>query len=333
MRRGLGSFTAREHRDREKDRSILTDPSTQPNLAASRIDAMGPSFAGGAEGTARPAARDTAKGAKGAASALLSWIFPSRCAACEEPAFPLRAGICDPCLEEACLATPHEPVCPRCALPLDPGALGALCEECATAPPAFATARALGPYAGRLRKIVQIYKFKGYDILARPLGERLAGLAKNGSAAARVAPGVPPFAPAAPTEGVIVVPAPSTRERNTERGYDPAVLLAQETARRLSLPMVRALARASGGPAQETLDSWARRANPSLRFVATSDFRKRSGSPRPAVLLVDDVLTTGATLRAAARALLDAGAVRVDVLVLARTPAPRSRAPQDGVTE
>lgn len=130
-----------------------------------------------------------------------------------------------------------------------------------------------------------------------------------------------------------MVPAPSTRERNTERGYDPAVLLAQETARRLSLPMVRALARASGGPAQETLDSRARRTNPSLRFVTTPGFRKRAGSPRPALLLVDDVLTTGATLRAAARALLDAGAVRVDVLVLARTPAPRSRAPQDGVTE
>lgn len=318
MRRGLRSFTAPEHRDREKDRSILTDPSTQANLAASRIDAMGPSFAGGAEGTPSTAARDTARGAAGV---VLSWIFPSRCAACDEPAFPLRAGVCEACLGEACPPTLRGPVCPRCALPLDTGEGAASCEECATAPPAFATARALGPYAGRLRKIVQVYKFKGYDILAQPLGQRLAGLARCMSA------------PAGPQENVVVVPAPSTRERNLERGYDPAVLLAQETARRLSLPLVRALARTSGGPAQETLDSRARRANPSLRFTTTLDFRRRHPSRQTRVLLVDDVLTTGATLRAAARALLDAGAARVDVLVLARTPAPHSRAPQDGVSE
>lgn len=279
---------------------------------------MGPSFAGGAAGTAEPAARNTSNGVKGAVSALVSWVFPSRCAACDSHVVPLRAGVCETCLGEACLPAPRDPACSRCALPLDAGDGTSTCQECATAPPAFATARALGPYAGRLRKIVQVYKFKGYDILAQPLGERLAGLVPR------------PRAGDEPPEAVVVVPAPSTRERNAERGYDPSVLLAQETARRLSLPMVRALARASGGPAQETLDSRARRANPSLRFATIRDFRKS----RPTrVLLVDDVLTTGATLRAAARALVDAGAARVDVLILARTPAPRSRAPQDGVTE
>jgi ComF family protein len=160
---------------------------------------------------------------------------------------------------------------------------------------------AFGLYAGGLRTLHHAFKFGGWDLLAAPLGERLAALARS----------------TAITSGAdALVPVPSTRRRNRERGYDPAVLLADETGRLLGAPRRALLSRTRETPPQSTLPAALRRGNVEGAFASSPRARGR------VLILVDDVVTTGATLFAAARALREAGARDVRALVLARTPEP-----------
>ncbi len=112
-----------------------------------------------------------------------------------------------------------------------------------------------------------------------------------------------------------LVPLPLHRARLRERGYDQALELARPLATTLHLPLhADLLRRVRATPAQSQLDGMARRRNLRGAFVVT-------GGPLPAhVALIDDVMTTGATLHAAAMALRRAGVARVDAWVCARTP-------------
>jgi ComF family protein len=152
-----------------------------------------------------------------------------------------------------------------------------------------------------MRALVLAFKFRGYDILAGPASDRLADLAwRAGLVRDRDA----------------LVPVPSTRRRNRERGYDPAGLLAEELGRRLGLSVTAGLRRIRDTVPQSSLPASRRPANVAGAFEGSPGAAGRS------LLLVDDVVTTGATAFAAADALRRAGAIRVDLLVLARTPEP-----------
>ncbi len=111
----------------------------------------------------------------------------------------------------------------------------------------------------------------------------------------------------------VVTWGPTTTARRRERGFDHAELLARAVARRLRVPVRALLTRAAGSTAQTGLSSADRRGGPS-RFDA------RVRVPRATVLVVDDVATTGTTLRDAAIALRSRGAHRVVALTAARTP-------------
>ena len=223
---------------------------------------------------------------------VLTGLLPSRCTACgAERRGVGGGGVCRLCWSRVPLVAE---ACPSCALPGS-----GRCPACTAAPPPVTRTRALGLYRGPLREIVLAYKFRGHDLLAVPAGARLAALARGS--------GVSEDADA-------VVPIPSTPHRNRERGYDPSDLLAAETARRLRLPVRRPLRRTRETAPQSSLPAARRPSNVAGAFSA------RSAAGR--LLLVDDVLTTGATAFEAARALLAAGAARVDLLVLARTPEP-----------
>lgn len=224
---------------------------------------------------------------------LLDLLAPSLCAGCEASRTGLGGGgVCAACWA----ALPAEdPRCPRCALPAS-----GPCRACSADPPPFTAACCLGDYAGALARIVAALKFRGLDIAARPAALRLVTAARR----ARLLEGL---------DGV--APAPSTRRRNRDRGYDQARLLAAEVARRASLPLVEALERRGETVAQSALPAAARHRNVAGAFTAVP---ARARGRRLA--LVDDVMTTGATLRAASAALLDAGALEVRLLVLARTP-------------
>jgi ComF family protein len=227
---------------------------------------------------------------------FLSLIAPSRCAGCGRPRRGAGGGgFCRSCWEGLPRFEAGS-TCPRCALPTG----GMLCRGCASSEPPVARTVAFGPYEGGLKRLVHVMKFQGFDIAAAPAGARLADAVRRSGIDASDA----------------VVAVPSTRDRNRERGYDPGALLAQELGRRLSLRILPALTRVRETPPQSALGASERRSN------VAGAFRGRPIAAGRSLLLVDDVMTTGATVFTAARALRDAGARCVDLAILARTPEP-----------
>lgn len=145
------------------------------------------------------------------------------------------------------------------------------------------------------------YKFRGFDILAAPMAKRLAQQGLESGIF---------------RDADTIAPIPSTALRNWRRGYDPATLLARETAKISGIPLRNLLRRIRSTPPQSSLPARERPGNVAGVFRAAKDTRRKS------VVLIDDVMTTGSTAYAAARALLDAGAVSIRLLVFARTPHP-----------
>lgn len=230
---------------------------------------------------------------------LLDLLYPPRCAGCA--AFVDRHGhLCGDCWGELRLLAP--PLCRACGVPLPQGAGGdPLCAGCTARPPAFARARAACAYAGIARRLVLAFKHGERTELA-PL---LAGFAARAGGELLAACD-------------LIVPVPLHRLRLWRRGFNQSLLLARELARRSGRPLSRdALLRVRRTRSQQGLDAAARRRNVTPAAFAVHPRRRGLVTGR-AVLLVDDVLTTGATLESCARVLLRAGAARVDVLVFAR---------------
>ena len=232
-----------------------------------------------------------------AVASLLALLVPSRCAVCDEPRRDAGGGgVCPACWASLPRLAPSA-ACPRCALPGD----GGPCASCRREPPPLSRTAAFGLYAGGLKTLLVAFKFHGWDLLAAPCGARLAEAARMSDLVAGAE---------------ALVPVPSTRRRNRERGYDPAALLAESAARCLRLPARALLSRTRDTHPQSDLPAGARRANVEGAFAAKESARGR------VLVLVDDVSTTGATLFSAARALALAGAADIRGLVLARTPEP-----------
>jgi predicted amidophosphoribosyltransferase len=179
------------------------------------------------------------------------------------------------------------PVCVACGSSSD----GDLCEACAvelvTLP---SPTQSLVVWNEPARALALHVKRRGSRSAARAIGGLLADLARR----ERIEPDVVTF-------------VPGTRAR----GFDHAELLARATASALDRPVRRLLRRVGSGPRQADVDLLRRHQNVAGRFAA----RRANG----AVLLIDDVMTTGATTSVCAQALMRAGASRVDVLTWART--------------
>jgi ComF family protein len=187
---------------------------------------------------------------------------------------------------------------------------GLACAACRHDPPPFDHARAVAEYRDGMRAAIVALKYGRRAAIARPLGRLLAETGGRLTAAAGGA-GEPGDVLDA------IVPVPLHPGRAAERGFNQAELLAQPCAARWGIPLLtRALGRLRPTPPQTELDAAARRANVAGAFGVS---RPEEVAGRR-LLLVDDVLTTGATAGAAARALRAAGAASVAVLVLARIP-------------
>jgi ComF family protein len=222
---------------------------------------------------------------RAAAAALLELVYPPRCAAC-------GAGVD---------AEPFCPVCAEAIDPVPPGCLGcglpgplAGCSACDADPPAFDAVRAAALFGGPLADAIHRLKYGSRPAIARPLGAWLAR-----------AVALPPDA--------AIVSVPLGRARRIARGYDQAALLADRLARAARRPRLRTvLTRIRETPPQVGRTRTERARNVAGAFRATSAARGRD------LVLVDDVVTTGATANAAADALRRAGARSVTVVALAR---------------
>src|SRR6266850_742869 len=254
------------------------------------------------------------KGARGAAPAGRGWLagigdalvsvfFPAGCRICDELLTGAsRVPICGACLRS--FVRVPQPACDVCGRPLpgltpEPGR-ALLCPACRAKTYAFERARSFAVYEGALVRAILLLKFDQIVPLGAWFAERLAEVAKEqGSALA----------------ADVVVPVPLHHQRERERGYNQAALLSKPLAKRLGLPHKAVLLmRTRARPEKQILtleERWE-----SVRGA----FATRPGSQvdNLRVLLLDDVLTTGATLDAAARALRDAGAKSVIGLTVAR---------------
>jgi ComF family protein len=197
-------------------------------------------------------------------------------------------------------------VCGQCLEGLAGGALEGQTRtvEAAGRDPAFSDWRAAGAYRGLLKEMVLQLK-SSRAAFAAPLAELMIGAAGND-------PGY--LAP----DCVFYVP--SDRAKLLARGYNPAEILARVVAGRLSRPLSHAMVKRLRTPDQHWSTGAARLAN-----VEGAYGLEPSAAVRGRVVLIDDVLTTGATADACARLLLSAGATSVGVLVAARSELTRSR--------
>ena len=219
------------------------------------------------------------------AARALDIVFPARCAGCGDGPWPF----CDDCVRGLVALEP--PWCERCGQPRP-----VTVPRCIDCPPdPVAGARAPFLYTGPARRAIHRLKFSGWRHVADAL------------ALAMVEVG--------PAHADAVTWVPLGRRRLAERGYDQAHALARAVAVRLRLPLIRCTRRVIATGPQ------ARRSGEERRAAMVGAFAPRREAPVGRILLVDDVLTTGATAASCARAVIEAGGREVVLLTAARASA------------
>ena len=244
--------------------------------------------------------RAAGRGFRGLAELAFAQVFPDECRVCGEALRGVsRIPVCAPCLSDP-QPLMAEHFCVACRtpflnhFPLDESGRCPLCRLGLTG---FDAVYSYGSYEGSLRKLIHLFKYDKIYSLARPLAGFLA----------RVLPREERFD--------AIVPMPLHWRRRWERGFNQSELLAGEIAKKWNVPVTRAVRRVKPTPSQAGLTNAKRRANVGGAFAVKRNVRLDGAR----LLLVDDVLTTGATAAACARALKRAGAAHVALLAVART--------------
>jgi len=234
--------------------------------------------------------------------ALFSLFFPDDCRVCGRPLHAIgRIPVCAGCL------TQPEPLsaeffCVSCRTPFaNPFPLDAegRCALCRSGMRGFDAAYCFGSYEGVLRQLIHLYKYGKVKTLAGPLADMMV----------RALPRDERFD--------AITPVPLHWRKLWSRGFNQSALLARALARRSGIPFVQALRRTRSTAAQAGLSNTSRRKNVTAAFRARRAVVAEKLAGRR-ILLIDDVMTTGATAAACAYALKRAGAARVALLTIAR---------------
>jgi ComF family protein len=232
-------------------------------------------------------------------ASLLDILYPRTCAACGGPVGPDFHHVCWDCLSEVLYVRP--PYCVLCGDPVEGRVDHAFtCFNCSSANPHFDRARSAARYHGVLQELLREFKYRDALWLRRDLTQLLESCATAH------------YDVGGDIDAVAFVPLYPARRR--ERGYNQAEVLAGALARRLRKPLLsHCLMRVRATRTQTNLTAWERATNVRGAFRA----RRRRLEGR-GILLVDDVMTTGATVNECARALKESGAARVYVVTVAR---------------
>ncbi len=229
-------------------------------------------------------------------SLIWQQLSPAQCLICHQSA-SLASSLCDHCI--AALPLNQHP-CRLCATPMPADTEGLLCGNCLQNTPAFDHVFSPFLYQRQIIPLIHQYKFKGKLFLCRSLSQLfLSQIRQYGFL---------------PDKSSVLVPVPLHRQRLLQRGYNQAAELAVFMARELALPMQRDLIeRTRSTISQLGLNARERQKNIRKAFVVNPQ------RPLPdSVILVDDVMTTGATVNEIARCLKQKGCSEVIVWALAR---------------
>jgi ComF family protein len=252
------------------------------------------------DGASRRAAQHIGKAARALSHAALDLIFPPACISCRA-AIAAHGALCPACW--GLVRFIERPFCDRLGTPFaaDLGAEGLLSPEAIAHPPVYTRARAVARFEdGPVRHLMHRLKYGDRLELAIPLGRQMARAGRELLA-----------------EADLLVPIPLHRRRLIWRRFNQANALAETISKESEVPLDPfVLTRTKATPSQVGLTRTQRAENMHGAFsVPEAEKIKIEGR---ALLLIDDVLTSGSTLNAAARVLLRSGAARVDALVFAR---------------
>lgn len=241
---------------------------------------------------------------RSAGSALLDFLLPAVCAICARPrASHERELVCGTCWVRA--QELPRPRCDRCGHPVNVARPTAPCAWCPLLPPFVRAARsAFALPGGTVESIVHAFKYDGWHGLGDAMASRMSHLR---------------FPVDVERERAGLVPVPLAASRRRERGYNQSELLAAGLARRWNLPLrTDLLARTRATQTQTRLTPGERQRNVANAFRSLADRGSLRGQH---LVLVDDVVTTAATLNACAAALHEGGARIVSFVTFGRAPA------------
>jgi ComF family protein len=233
--------------------------------------------------------------------AVYNWLKNQQhCLLCDEPCDNLLA-LCSDCEAELPWLAEH---CLNCALPLP--CAGLTCGACLKRPPNFTRVEAAWCYSFPVDSLITRFKHRAQWPLGRLLAELLSHHLQHAFSEGLSKPD-------------LLLPVPLSRQRLRQRGFNQAAMLADWLSHSLQLPQAtELLVRSHDTQAQQQLSAAERKRNLRKAFALTDEQPIKGRH----IGLIDDVLTTGATAEAIARLLRKAGAARVDVYCLARTPKP-----------
>ena len=231
---------------------------------------------------------------------LRDLVMPARCPGCQH--LVAEPGLCGACWRDMPWIAP--PLCDRLGLPLDfENDVGGVSLAARTDPPTYGRARAVALHEAGARHVVHALKYQDRQDLVPMMG---MWMARAGADLVR--------------DADVIVPVPLHWMRLVRRGFNQSAVLAQSVGGRAGVAVVDALVRARRTRQQVGLSGTARRRNVAGAFAVRDAARPAIAGRR--VLLVDDVITTGATVDACVRALRRGAAETVDVLSFSRVAVP-----------